>query len=228
MFKKLLLTGALLAAFANISAHAQSSQPFGVTGSIAPPPPTVTIANSGRSDYGSLSATAVKGYTSSTGINDLYSFPAVALAYSITFSAPTKAALSFTDNHAGKVLPFDSFDSIRFGVVDTGATTIGSVAVSLTNTLIDGSPVSVFLSSPTGTTSWSANTVGGKTGIATNNVGPNYTKAFSKTAGATVPDSFTTLSGNLSMVLSLKKSLIDTATTSTTATGSGTFTVVYL
>ena len=178
MFKKLLLTSTLLATFA--SAYAQQSAPFSVQGSVLPPPPKVTIANSGRADYGSLSTTTVKGYASSIGINSLYSFPVVTLTYSITFTAPAKAALSFTDNNANNVLSFDSFDSIRFGVVDTGATTIGSVAVSLTNTLIDGSPVSVFLSSPTGTTSWSANTVGGKTGIATNNVAPNRLLKYSQ------------------------------------------------
>lgn len=229
MLRELLFVSALLITFANVFVYAQSSQPFGVTGNITLPAASVTIANGGSANFGSLSVTAVKGYSSSAGTNNLYSFPVVTLAYSVTFTAPTKAALAFTDNNSGKVLPFNNFDAIRFGLIDgPGSSTIGSIVVMLTDTLMDNNPVSVFFSAPNGTTTWSTTTAGGKTGIPANYAVPGYTNAFAKTAGATVPDSFTTLSGNLSLVLSVSKTRIDNATTNTTANGSGIFTVVYL
>ena len=229
MFKKLLFTGTLFITFAN--AYAQSSAPFGIKGDIAPPVPVVTVATNGRAVISDAAATALRGSTTFSGTNSLYAYPAQIISYSITFSAPSKIVLSFTDNNSGKVLPFDNSDSTRFGAVN-GTTTSGSLAVTLTNTLIDGNPVAVFLSAPNGSTVWSATTVGGKPSIGasagTSGVAPNYTTGFSKTAGATVPDSLTTLSGNLSMVLYVGKSLVDNATTTLTPTSSGTFTVVYL
>lgn len=225
MFKKLLLTSALLAAFA--TAHAQSSAPFGITGSIAPPVPTVTISNGGNSVVGAAAAAALRGSSSFAGTNHLYAFPAQILSYSITFSAPSKIALSFTDNNSGKVLPFDGSDSTRFGSVN-GTTSSGSLVVTLENTKIDNTTPSVFLSTPNGTTAWSTTTVGGKASNTLNGVAPGYTTGFAKTAGATVPDSFTTLTGNLSMTLYMGKSLVDNATTTLTPSSSGTFTIVYL
>ena len=229
MFKKLLFTGTLFIAFTN--AYAQSSAPFGITGDIAPPVPVVTIATNGRAVISNTATATLRGSAPFLGNNSLYAYPAQILSYSITFSAPSKIALSFTDNNSGKVLSFDNSDSTRFGVIN-GTTASGSLAVTLTNTLIDGNPVSVFLSAANGSTAWSATTVGGKpsTGASagTSGVAPNYTTGFSKTAGATVPDSLTTLSGNLSMVLYVGKSLVDNATTTLTPTSSGTFTVVYL
>lgn len=229
MLKKILLANALFATLDSVCA--QTNAPFGVRGSITPPAAIVFIANNGSVILGAAAATDVKAYSSSRGTNDFYLFPVATLAYIITFPAPAKAALSFVDNNSGKVLLFNTFDSIRFGLVDVvsaGSKTVGSVAVTLTDTLINNSPVSVFFSAPNGTTTWSTTTVGGKTGLSTNNVAPGYTNAFAKTAGATAPESFTNFSGNLSMVLSLSKALVDNNNTGITATGSGTFTVVYL
>ena len=227
MFKKLLLTSALLATFA--SAHAQSSQNFGVTGTVSPAPCNVTLTG-GTVNLGTLSQATVKGYPVLGASNSFYTIPTVLLPIGIVCAAATKVEVSFIDNKAGQNLPFNSFDIVRFGVTDgaSGTTPIGAYVIgfSTATTTIDNVAPAVYLSALNGSTTWSNKTA--LTSLAASLAAPGYTTGFAKTATATAPDSFTTLSGNLSISIYLGKTYIDSATTAVTPTGSGTLTLVYL
>ena len=227
MFKKLLLTSALLATFA--SAHAQSSQNFGVTGTVSPAPCNVTLTN-GVANLGSLSQATVKGYPVNTATsNSLYTIPTLNVPISIVCGAATKVEVSFVDNKPGKNIPMDTFDALRFGITDgAGTAAIGAYQMSFVTatTTIDSVPVGLFLNAPNGTTTWSKTVAGTPT---TNNfIAPNYATGFAKSTTATIPESITTLSGTLAIQTFLAKTYIDSATSAISPTGSGTLTLAYL
>lgn len=226
MFKKLLLTSALLASFSSV--YAQSA-PFNVTGNIAPSTCTVTLNGGGTATIGSIPASTVRAYTvSTTGTNLVYMAPLVNIPFNITCPAPTKIGVAMLDNNPGKILARNVDDSIKFGLLNgTGTTSIGTFQVYFGNVLIDNSSVWQGLSAPTGATNWTQTNVAGST-LPAYYGAPGYTNAFSKTANGGAPDAFTTLTGNLAVYVSLGKTVVDSATTAITPNGSGTLTLVYL
>ena len=229
MFKKLLLTSALLATFA--SAHAQSSQNFGVTGTVSPAPCTVTVPN-GVVNLGSLTSAAVKLYPVLTGAasSTIYQVPATNLTLNIACNAATKVALSFVDNKAGKNFVFDANDPARFGIVDAaGTTAIGFYQIFFKSTTVDSTNTAIgqFLGAANGSTTFSTTSPAGMS-HPTSTAMPGRTVAFAKTAGATAPDAVTTLSSTFLFETYLSKAYIDGATGAVAPTGSGTLTLVYL
>ena len=227
MFKKLLLTSALLATFA--SAHAQSSQNFGVTGTVSPTPCNVTLTG-GTVNLGTLSQAIVKGYPVIVSTaNSLYTIPVVNLPISVVCGSATKVEISFVDNKSGKNLVMDTLDLLRFGITDgAGSAAIGAYQISFVNatTTIDSVAVGVYLGATNGTTNWTNKTL--STSTTQSFVAPGYATGFAKVATATVPESITTLAGNLTFQAYLGKAYIDGATTAVTPTGSGTLTLAYL
>ena len=226
MFKKLLLTSALLVTFA--TALAQSSQNFGVTGTISPSPCSVTLTG-GVANLGTVSKAIVKAYTPAAN-DTVYLVPFVLVPIAVICGAATKVEVSFTDNKSGKKFPVDANDLIRFGITDdtAGTQAIGSYQVSFSDTTIDNVVVGVYLSAQNGTgpITWLTKIAG--TFFSSNVVAPGYVTGFAKTAGAGTPDAFKTLSGNLNFQAYLSKAYIDSATNNVKPTGSGTLTLVYL
>ena len=228
MFKKLLLASALLVTFA--SAQAQSSQPFGVTGTLTPAPCNVTLT-AGVVNLGNLTQAAVKGYPVLANINSFYVPPFQNIPINITCSAATRVQVSFLDNNSGKTLAYNGDDSIRFGITNgaAGTVAVGSYEMRFINTTIDGGPVGTYLHVANGATTWSK-IPGTATAFGGNNlyIAPGYTTGFAKVATATVPESISTLAGTLEMKIFLGKASVDAATTNFVPTGSGTLTLAYL
>ncbi|KAF3999264.1 hypothetical protein [Glaciimonas immobilis] len=219
MFKKVLVASALLATIINANA---SSSAFGLTGTITPEACNVTLTG-GTVNLGSISTSVVKGYGT---LGTSYSMPNVLVPISIICSAPTKVEVSFVDNKVGKVFALDAHDAIRYGIVDgAGTTAIGTYQTSFTSTVIDNVAVGQFLNAPNNTTTWTAT---GPTGLPASFGAQGYTIGFAKLAGATTPDSFTTLAGNLTFSTFISGVYVKSATAAITPTGSGTLTLVYL
>ena len=222
MLKQIIFISALMAAFLN--AHAQSSSaPFGVTGTITPGACSVALTG-GVVNLGTLSAATVKAYGQASGV---YHFPGVNLPISITCGAPTKVEASFIDNHTSDKYVLDQNDVVRFGIVDgAGTKGIGFYTMIFSNTTIDNVAVGQFLNAPNGTANWTSTVPG--TGVPAIYASHNNTIGFSKTAGATTPDSFTTLTGTLSFQSYASINYVNNATTAIALNGSGTLTLVYL
>ena len=227
MFKKLLLTSALLATFA--TAHAQSSQNFGVTGTVTPGACNVTLTN-GIVNLGTLTQATVKAYAPTAATNVFYTVPTVNVPISIVCGAATKVGVSFIDNKSGKVLPLNFEDVLRFGMTDgsAGTAAIGTYQMSFSSTTIDSvaTVVNAFLNATNGTAVWSTKVAG--TTTPNNFIAPGYTTTFTKTTGSIIPETFTTLGGNLAIQIFLGKTYMDAATSIVTPNGSGTLTLVYL
>ncbi|KAF3999261.1 DUF1120 domain-containing protein [Glaciimonas immobilis] len=219
MFKKILIASTLLATVINANA---SSSAFGVTGTIAPDACNVALTG-GAVNLGSISTSLIKTYAV---VGTSYAMPNVLVPISIICSAPTKVEVSFVDNKPGKTFALDANDAIRYGMVDgAGTAAIGSFQISFVNTVIDTVAVGQFLNAPNNTTSW--------TGTGPNNLpayyaAPGYTIGFAKLAGATTPDSFTTLAGSLIMTSYISTAYVKGATSAITPSGSGTLTLVYI
>ena len=225
MFKKLLLTSALLATFA--TAHAQSSQNFGVTGTVTPGACNVTLT-SGVANLGTITQATAKGYTVRTGgTNTVYVPPLQLIPINISCGAATKVEVSFVDNKPGKNFALDGGDLIRFGMVDgaAGTSAVGSYEMSFITTTIDSVAVGTFLHAANGATTWNKTIVAG---VGNGYIAPGYTTGFAKVAAATVPESITTVAGTLQMQIFLSKTLVDGLTTTFSPNGSGTLTLVYL
>ena len=225
MFKKLLLTSALLATFA--SAHAQSSQNFGVTGTVTPGACNVTLT-SGVANLGTITQATAKGYAVRTGtVNSFYVPPMQLIPINISCGAATKVEVSFVDNKPGKNMAVDGGDVFRFGMVDgaAGTSAVGAYEMSFISTTIDTVAVGTLLHAANGATSWNKSIV---TGISNAYIAPGYTTGFAKAAAATVPESLTTVAGTLQMQIFLSKTLVDGLTTTFSPTGSGTLTLAYL
>ena len=185
------------------------------------------MSSGGVANIGSISAPTVQGWTLSTS-GKTYRAPLVNLPFSITCSAATKVGMAMTDNNAGKIILESANDPLRFGLVNgTGGSSVGSFSFSLGNVLLDSSATVNFLSASTGSTTWSTTSAAGTPSLASW-AAPGNTNAFTKVSGTTVPDAFTTISGNLVVSIALGKAIVDSATTAITPTGSGTLTLVYL
>ena len=226
MFKKLLLASALLVTFA--SAQAQQSQPFGVTGTVTPAPCNVTLTG-GNINLGTLTQAYVKGLGASSGFYVLE--PAQEIPINITCSAATQVRVSLSDNKAGKFLPVDANDSIRFGLTNgaAGTTAIGALELIFANgATIDGVLVGTFLHAANGSTTWSKSAAATGLPQLNNWVSPGYTTGFAKSASATAPESITTLAGSLRMKIWFSNAVVDGLTTNLVPTGSGTLTLTYL
>ena len=227
MFKQIIFTGVLMAAFVNANAQSASA-PFGVTGTITPGACSVTLTG-GQINLGTLSAATVKGYPLGGTSSGVYQIPPVNTPISITCGAPTKVEVSFVDNRPGKTFLVDGSDPVRFGMVDgAGTTGIGSYQLRFltASTTIDNVAVGQYLSAPNGTTTWSTTTAG--TAVPSNFGAPGYMVGFAKVAGATTPDSFTTLTGTLEFKSFVSVNYVNNATTAIALNGSGTLTLVYL
>ena len=219
MFKKLIITGLLLASTLNVQAAVSAS--FGVSGTITPGACSLTLTG-GVINLGAISTTAVKAYP--TNGRSAYAVPEMLVPFAITCPSLTNVQMSFIDNKSGKKIVLnDGYDEARYGMVDgTGVNAIGAYQVSFTNLVLDGVGAKVY-SAPNNTTKWSA-----ATGIRTNFSAPGYTNGFGKTLVATAPNSFKSLAGNLRFEVFLSNSYIDAATANITPNGSGTVALVYL
>ena len=107
----------------------------------------------------------------------------------------------------------------------SGTTAIGAYEMYFSSLLIDGVAVGQILNAANGTSTWSTAGIGG---AAASYTGIANTMGFAKTAGATTPDSLTTLSGTVNIQPFFSKPYIDSATNSITPHGSGTMSLVYL
>ena len=225
MIKKLFLTSALLAIFA--SAYAQSSQNFGVTGTILPAPCNVTLTG-GVIDLGALSKTTAAGNGTIFATNTFYIQPRVNVPINIVCPSATNVNISLIDNKPGKNLLFGTYDIFRFGITDgaAGTTAIGAYTIYFADANIDGISVGAYVSKKTGTLAWTTKLAGTLQGSA--NIIPDYTTGFAKSSNATTPEAFTRLSGNLAFDTYLGKSYTDSATSIVLPTGSGTLTLTYL
>ena len=227
MFKKLLLASALLVTFA--SAQAQSSQPFGVTGTVTPAPCKVTLTG-GIVNLGTVSQATAKTYSVRSSATTFYIAALQSIPISITCSAATRVQVSFLDNKPGKFLPVDGYDAIRFGMTDGAAGTVAVGAYEmrfLPTTTIDGVAVGTYLHAANGATTWSKET-GTTTGGANSYISSGFATGFAKDAAAVAPESITALSGSLEMQVLLGKAFVDGITTNFVPTGSGTLTLAYL
>lgn len=236
MLKKLVFISVLLTTFIGINAYAQGTAPFGVTGAISPSS-CILILSNGTVNLGSLTLTAVRGY----GLinNNGYKMAPQTATVSISCSVPTKFSLSFIDNKSVTTpTVIDGNDSGRFVLGDTAtgpraANAVGSYQVAFTSTTMDvgggvtPAPVGQFLSAPIGSQSWITGLPGGLT-LSAGTVLPGKALAFAKTAGVTTPDSILKLDGTLTFTTHLGKTVIDSATTIVTPSGSGTMTLFYL
>ncbi|WP_081081037.1 DUF1120 domain-containing protein [Burkholderia territorii] len=224
MLKKSLLVSAI-ALIAASGAHAAGSAGFGIGGTITPGACAITLSGSGIANYGSLTQQTVQSYGQ---VGGAYVLGAQNVAVSVTCTAPSRVELSFVDNKSSAVAGIgDGFDSTRYGVTDgTGTSGIGAYNISFSGMQADGVAVGGYLSAPNGTTTWS-NTVG-STGLPASYSAPGYTSGFVKTVGTVVPDTMTTLAGNLTFYTFITKSYVDAATNAITLDGSGTVTLVYL
>lgn len=219
MFNKILGISMLLATAVNANA---SSSNFGVTGTVTPEACNVTLTG-GTVNLGAISTSLVKSYTVAS---NNYTLPAFSIPISITCSAATKIEVSFVDNQAGKNFPVDAFDSVRFGLIDgAGTTAIGSYSLQFVNTAIDTVAVGQFLSAANNTTLWSTT---GVSALGASYATPAYMTGFAKLAGATTPDSLTTLSGTLNLVPRISTAYIGSAVAAIVPTGSGTLTLTYI
>ena len=222
MFKKIVMTSMLLASA--ISAQAAGSAPFGVTGTITPAACDVTLTG-GIINLGLISTVYVRSLPLVQG-GTAYQTPWTAVPFNIVCSAATNVYVSFSDNNPGKT--FSAVNpGIRFGVVDgAGTTSIGDYQAAFHDMVLDNTPVAQYLIAQNGTSAWS--TVGGAGGGTAAFANPGAKNGFAKLAGATTPDSLTTLSGILSFNVNLSSNYIQSATNSITPNGSGTMTLVYL
>ena len=221
MFKKIALTTLLMASA--FGAQAAGSAPFGVTGTITPAACDVTLTG-GIVNLGTISTVAVRA--SSVYFATTYQLASIVVPINITCSAATRVEVAFIDNKSASNFAINANDAQRFGIADgSGTTAIGGYQVGFVNTTIDSVAVAQFLSATTGTTAYFAATI---PTVPAMWAAPGRTNAFSKTGGATTPDSLTTLTGNLTFAIFLSKSYVDSATNSITPNGSGTLSLVYL
>lgn len=219
MLKKILFTAAILTAITNV--HAAGSAPFGVTGTITPAACNVTLTN-GVANMSSTSA-VIKAYST---VGGAYILPELAIPIGVICTAATKVAVSFVDNLSGKRITVDSNDGVRYGMVDgAGTTAIGSYQMRLYGVTMDGVAAGQFMTAVTGATTWATT---GVTGLNAGYGAPGYSVAFSKTAGAVIPDSFTTFAGTFGLDPFISAAYVNAATSAITPTGSGTLALVYL
>lgn len=219
MFKKILSTAAMLAAITN--AHAASTVPFGLTGTVTPAPCDVVLTI-GSADLSASNASV----RARPGRGGTFMPQSTTLPITIKCSTGIKVAMQFVDNFSGKNVKIDTDDIIRFGVVDgNGTTAIGAYDIQLTGVNLDNTPVGQFLTALNNTTSWTAL---GPTGKSASYAAPGYSVTFAKAAGATAPDSFMNFVGNLTVQAYLSAAYINNTNSSVIPNGSGTLAMVYL
>lgn len=205
------------------TALASGSAMFGVTGAITPPACNVTLTG-GVVDHGVLSTVAVRSGALAYGL--AFQLPATSVPFNITCAAATRVEVAFVDNLAGRIIAIDGDDAVRFGLVDgAGSTAIGSYQATFTSATIDGMAVGQFLNAPTGTTAWNARS---SPSLGAAYISPGHTTGFARLAGATLPDSLTTLAGTLQFKFFLDKAYVESARSAITPNGSGTLSLVYL
>lgn len=236
MFKKLLITAAVLASAA---AHAQvaGSAGFTVTGSIVPGPCALTLSGSGIAAYGTLSTAQLKSNTLLPN-PPRYAMPASAnkkLNLSVVCTTPSKVALEFVDNRVASV---DGFvDSVRWGLgtyTPAGGTAqkIGSYNINYTNTTIKATSASVAVAPGksmfmTGEASaggtWTAPLINEAAYLP-----PGKSLGLAALAAATTPDSVAEIKMEMSFSIEPLQSVVDAATSAITLDGSGTVTLIVL
>jgi len=223
MFKKALIASAMLVSV--IGANAADTGTVGVTGGATPGACNITLAGTGTADYGILTHAQVQALAV---YNSNYNVGQKLIGITVACSGATKAEMSFTDNKAGKNFPVDVGDGVRFGVVDgSGTVAIGSYQMTFSGVTLDTVAAAGFLIAPNGTTTWDTTSTGAN-GVGADWVRPGYSNGFIKTAGNTVPDTFTNFAANLSVSLYLSKAYMDAATTAVTFNGTSVITMQYL
>ncbi|WP_081084327.1 DUF1120 domain-containing protein [Burkholderia territorii] len=205
-------------------AHAAGSATFGVTGIITPNSCNVSLAGGGINDYGTKLKTAVQGLPLVNGV--AYSLGVKTLTATVSCSAPTKVEIQFVDNNSADRFNLgDGLDVIRYGVADgTLSTPVGGYNAGFTNVILDGAAAAGALLAPNGTAAWSST---GPAGTGTLTASPGYTMGFIKTAGNTVPDAFTLMTGTWNTSLFVSKAYVDASTNTIQLNGTGTMTLVY-
>lgn len=235
MFKKLLITAAVLASAA---AHAQiaGSTGFTVTGSIVPSPCTLTLSGSGIAAFGAVSSGSViaNGINGTTPVH--YTIPgSKILNLLVTCPTPSKMALEFTDNRLSSL--DGNPDGLRWGVgtyTPTGGTpkNIGSYNITYLNTTIKATPTGIAVAplrslfqtgvATTGGT-WVGPLVGENVAIP-----PGKSLALAALPTATTPDSLVEIKMEMVFIVEPVKAVVDAATSAITLDGSGTVTLIVL
>ena len=221
MFKKVLIASALLASV--VGANAQSTG-FGVIGTIAPATCTVSLSGGGTADYGTMTTAAVQARTVENGA---YNLGVKGIGIAVNCTAPVALELAFVDNKAAQRLNFsDTYDTLRYGLGNGSSSSVfGHYDLSLDQVLVDGVTPAVWLSAPTGTTTWATTVAGGAPAFYAQ---PGRAVGFDKVAGATVPASLTAITGSLVVVARVSKPIVDASTAAITLNGSGTISLQYL
>ena len=221
MFKKAIIAGALLAAVAG--ANAQSAG-FGVIGTINPNACTLTLSGGGVADYGTQATVAVQARSVYLGA---YNLGVKTIPLAVTCGSAIAVELAFVDNRSAQLFALgDGYDAIRYGIGNGAATTpFGTYDLTTDGLTIDGAAPAVWLSAPTGTTTWATTVVGGASAVFAQ---PGHAVGFGKVAGATVPSTLTTIGGVLNINARVSKAAVDAATGAMTLNGSGTISLQYL
>ena len=223
MFKKVLIASALLASFAGV--QAAGSAGFGVVGTITPATCDIVLAGGGLADYGTQTTTAVKALA--VTVNS-YSLGVKPIGITVTCPSALPVELAFADNKSAQLFAVgDGYDYVRYGVGDgAGTAAIGSSDMYASSVTVDGIAPAGFLAATTGSTAWTATY--GANNAGAHIIGPGHAVGFTKTAGATVPTTLTTIGGVLQIAARVSKAYVDSSTSAITLNGSGTITLQYL
>lgn len=154
--KMIALAAALLAA--STGAQASTSATLEVTGTVTPPPCTLTLSNGGKADFGTidtakLSADAATKLESSQTLT-LTVNCAAAAAHTISVKDNKEDSV---DNNAVAVAKPGTSAKYAFGLGKSGDTNIGAYVISLSNGRSGTSDVNFIMSDDT--TTWSDTTL---------------------------------------------------------------------
>jgi type 1 fimbria pilin len=227
MIQKILFAAMLSGAA--FSAQAQSAG-FSITGTIAPSACTISLGGGGVNDFVSLSSESL---TSATTTGDYASLSSQRMSVAVICPAPTKFALTFTDNREGTALGTSELGSdAHFGLGTYNGQKIGN-ARFYTGRLQIRTVAGGVLQTPA--------TRLRTTGVAGPNSSwdtslqnmayyflKNNSIAFAASADATGPDALTEVSGDVDVSLRLNKPVVDAATTAFQLDGSSTVTLILL
>lgn len=236
MFKKLLVTAAVLASAA-AQAQIAGSVGFTVTGTIVPSPCALTLSGNGIAAFGTLSTAHIKSGTSISSPDRYLTNVSEAkkLTLSVICSTPSKVALEFEDNRISSTSGVA--DSVRWGLgnytpAGGAAQKIGAYTVNFSNTTIKATTASPAIvaakimymtGAATAAGTWSAPLTNEASFLP-----PGKSLGLAALAAATTPDSLAEIKMEMSIGLEPLKSVVDTATSSITLDGSGTVTLIVL
>lgn len=214
--------------FAGISAHAASSASWTVTGTVTPSPCNITLSGSGAFDFGTMARAdlAAQGVAHWSGAN-YYDLGERAAALNVTCPSPTKFAIHFVDAKAGTDIFNDSTQ--RYGMGTMNGTKIGAYNISYNGmytavSTVGGAADPIVTIMETSGVASGSSTWAGWAGFHSQ----NSSYAFSKTAGATTPDSLVQLDMPIKVLGFVNADLVNSATTDVNMAGAGTVSIVML